>query len=82
MRHARGPVEAAGVMPRRWRIKPRGRPDVRRYRRYMEQEFENVVLYRRLAQDAEHEHREVLLELAVAEEWHARYWRQKLTNSG
>ena len=50
------------------RIESRGRPDVRRYRRYVEQEFDNVVLYRRLAQDAEDEHREVLLELAAAEE--------------
>lgn len=69
-------------MPRHWRIKPRGRPDVRRYRRYVDQEFENVVLYRRLAQDAEPEHREVLLELAAAEERHARYWQQKLAELG
>lgn len=55
---------------------------MRRYRRYVEQEFENVVLYRRLAEDAEQEHREVLLELAAAEERHARYWQQKLAELG
>jgi VIT1/CCC1 family predicted Fe2+/Mn2+ transporter len=53
-----------------------------RYRRYVEQEFDNVHLYRRLAEQADGEHREVLLELAAAEERHARYWQQKLTELG
>jgi VIT1/CCC1 family predicted Fe2+/Mn2+ transporter len=57
-------------------------PDPRRYRRYVEREFDNVLLYRRLAGEAEGEHREVLLELAAAEERHARYWQQKLTELG
>lgn len=57
-------------------------PDPRRYRRYVEHEFDNVLLYRRLAEAAEGEHREVLLELAAAEERHARYWQQKLTELG
>ena len=61
---------------------PSSPPDVRRYRRYVAQEFDNAVLYRRLADTAEGEHREVLLELAAAEERHARYWQEKLTELG
>ena len=61
---------------------PRPVPDARRYRRYVDQEFDNVVLYRRLAEETSGEHREVLLELAAAEERHARYWQQKLTELG
>ncbi|MGH9040388.1 MAG: VIT1/CCC1 transporter family protein, partial [Acidimicrobiia bacterium] len=57
-------------------------PDPRRYRRYLGREFDNVLLYRRLAEEAEGEHREVLLELAAAEERHARYWQQKLNELG
>jgi VIT1/CCC1 family predicted Fe2+/Mn2+ transporter len=57
-------------------------PDAGRYRRYLAQEFDNVVLYRRLAEEAEGEHRDVLLELAAAEERHARYWQQKLAELG
>jgi VIT1/CCC1 family predicted Fe2+/Mn2+ transporter len=56
--------------------------DVRRYRRYVAQELDNVVLYRQLAETAEGEHRVVLLELAAAEERHARYWQQKLADLG
>jgi vacuolar iron transporter family protein len=57
-------------------------PNPERYRRYVEQEFDNVHLYRRLAEQSDGEHREVLLELAAAEERHARYWQQKLTELG
>ena len=53
-----------------------------RYRRYVEQEFDNVLLYRRLAEQSTGEHREVLFELAAAEERHARYWQQKLADLG
>lgn len=60
----------------------RPQSDVRRYRRYVEQELDNVDLYRRLAESAEGEHRVVLLELAAAEERHARYWQQKLSELG
>jgi VIT1/CCC1 family predicted Fe2+/Mn2+ transporter len=60
----------------------RSQPDPQRYRRYVEQEFDNVLLYRGLAEEAEGEHREVLLELAAAEERHARYWQQKLAELG
>ena len=60
----------------------RPQSDIRRYRRYVEQELDNVVLYRRLAEAAEGEHRAVLLELAAAEERHARYWQQKLVELG
>jgi VIT1/CCC1 family predicted Fe2+/Mn2+ transporter len=65
-------------------VAPAHRPhsDVRRYRRYVEQELDNVVLYRRLAETAEGEHRAVLLELAAAEERHALYWQQKLASLG
>lgn len=61
---------------------PRPHADVRRYRRYVEQELDNVVLYRRLAEAADAEHRTVLLGLADAEERHARYWQQKLAELG
>lgn len=67
----------AGLKARR-----RPHPDPRRYQRYVEREFENVHLYRRLAEGAEKEHRDVLLELAAAEERHARYWQQKLADLG
>jgi hypothetical protein len=60
----------------------RPEPDPRRYQRYVEREFENVHLYRRLAEGADKEHRDVLLELAAAEERHARYWQQKLADLG
>jgi VIT1/CCC1 family predicted Fe2+/Mn2+ transporter len=40
------------------------------------------VLYRRLAALSEGEHRDVLLELAAAEERHARYWEEKLAELG
>ncbi|MGH9002542.1 MAG: VIT1/CCC1 transporter family protein [Acidimicrobiia bacterium] len=60
----------------------RPQPDPRRYRRYVEQEFDNVLLYRRLADESEGEHRQVLLDLAAAEERHARYWQEKLADLG
>ena len=60
----------------------RRRPDPERYRRYVQREFENVHLYRRLAEGADPEHRDVLLELAAAEERHARYWQEKLAELG
>ena len=60
----------------------RSSPNPDRYRRYVGQEFDNVLLYRRLAEQSTGEHREVLLELASAEERHARYWQQKLTDLG
>lgn len=61
---------------------PRLEPDARRFRRYVDQEFDNVVLYRRLAEASEGEHRDVLLKLADAEERHARYWQEKLAGLG
>jgi VIT1/CCC1 family predicted Fe2+/Mn2+ transporter len=64
------------------RHRRRSQPDPRRYQRYVEREFENVHLYRRLADGADKEHRDVLLELAAAEERHARYWQQKLADLG
>jgi vacuolar iron transporter family protein len=57
-------------------------PDAGRYRRYLAQELDNAVLYRRLAEKAGGEHRDVLLELAAAEERHARYWQHKLAELG
>lgn len=60
----------------------RPQPAPRRYRRYVAREFENVHLYRQLAEGADQEHRNVLLELAAAEERHARYWQQKLAELG
>lgn len=57
-------------------------PDHRRYRRYLDRELDNVALYRSLAAGSEGEHREVLLELAAAEERHAEYWRAKLVELG
>jgi len=56
--------------------------DPRRYRRHLARELDNVSLYRDLAETAEGEHREVLLELAAAEERHARYWEDKLRDLG
>ncbi len=41
-----------------------------------------MALYRGLAENAEGEHREILLELAAAEERHARYWQAKLRELG
>jgi VIT1/CCC1 family predicted Fe2+/Mn2+ transporter len=64
------------------RHRRRTQPDPRRYQRYVEREFENVHLYRRLAEGADNEHRDVLLELAAAEERHARYWQEKLADLG
>lgn len=57
-------------------------PDHRRYRRHLDRELDNVALYRSLAAGSEGEHREVLLELAAAEERHAEYWRAKLVDLG
>ncbi len=62
-------------------MRPR-HPDPRRYRRHLARELDNVSLYRNLAETAEGEHREVLLELAAAEERHARYWEEKLRDVG
>jgi VIT1/CCC1 family predicted Fe2+/Mn2+ transporter len=62
--------------------RPPGKGAPRRYRRHVAHEFDNVILYRRLAEQAEGDHREVLLELAAAEERHARYWQQKLSDLG
>lgn len=58
------------------------RSDLRRYRRHLSRELDNVALYRALARSAHREHREILLELAAAEERHARYWRNKLKDLG
>jgi VIT1/CCC1 family predicted Fe2+/Mn2+ transporter len=41
-----------------------------------------VALYRELAECAEDEHRDILLQLAAAEERHAQYWRTKLGDLG
>ena len=60
----------------------KGVPDHRRYRRHLERELDNVALYRSLAEESDGEHREVLLELAAAEERHAEYWRAKLVELG
>ena len=60
----------------------RPEPDPRRYQRYVAREFENVHLYRQLAEGADKEHRDVLLELAAAEERHAHYWQEKLAELG
>lgn len=57
-------------------------PDHRRYRRHLARELDNVALYRGLADGATGEHREVLLELAAAEERHAEYWKAKLAELG
>ncbi|HEY3239237.1 MAG TPA: hypothetical protein VGL92_06735, partial [Acidimicrobiia bacterium] len=57
-------------------------PDAGRYRRYLDREFDNAVLYRRLAEGSDGEHREMLLQLAAAEERHARYWQEKLAELG
>jgi VIT1/CCC1 family predicted Fe2+/Mn2+ transporter len=54
----------------------------RRYRRYLARELDNVSLYRGLAGSATGEHREILLELAAAEERHAQYWRARLGELG
>lgn len=62
-------------------VKPHA-ADLRRYRRHLAKELDNVALYRDLARSAEGEHREVLLELAKAEERHARFWEAKLNDLG
>ncbi len=56
--------------------------DLRRYRRHLARELDNASLYRDLAGGAQGEHREVLLELAAAEERHARFWQAKLRGLG
>ncbi|MGI9022816.1 MAG: VIT1/CCC1 transporter family protein [Acidimicrobiales bacterium] len=56
--------------------------DLRRYRRHMTRELDNASLYRALAGSAEGEHREVLLELAAAEQRHAQFWQAKLRELG
>jgi len=56
--------------------------DLRRYRRHLARELDNVSLYRDLADSAQGEHREVLLELAAAEQRHAEYWQDKLRDLG
>lgn len=61
----------------------RRRPsELRRYRRHLARELDNASLYRDLAGHTNGEHRQVLLELAAAEERHARYWQSKLTELG
>jgi VIT1/CCC1 family predicted Fe2+/Mn2+ transporter len=55
---------------------------LRRYRRHLNRELDNVSLYRDLAASAEGEYREVLLALAAAEERHAKYWEARLSELG
>jgi VIT1/CCC1 family predicted Fe2+/Mn2+ transporter len=56
--------------------------ELRRYRRHLARELDNVSLYRGLAEHAEGEYREVLLALATAEERHAKYWEGRLSDLG
>ncbi len=56
--------------------------ELRRYRRHLARELDNVSLYRGLAEGAEGEYREVLLALASAEERHAKYWEARLSELG
>lgn len=56
--------------------------ELRRYRRHLARELDNVSLYRGLAEQAEGEYREVLLALAAAEERHATYWEGRLSELG
>ncbi|MDQ6909253.1 MAG: VIT1/CCC1 family protein [Actinomycetota bacterium] len=56
--------------------------ELRRYRRHLARELDNVSLYRGLADSAEGEYREVLLALAAAEERHAEYWEARLNELG
>lgn len=51
---------------------------MRRYQRHLGHELDQAALYRSLAASAEGELRQVLLELAAAEERHARFWQDKL----
>lgn len=54
------------------------RSELRRYRGHLADELEQAALYRALAARATGEQHEVLLQLAAAEERHARYWQAKL----
>lgn len=56
--------------------------ELRRFRRHLARELDNVSLYRGLAEGAEGEYREVLLALAAAEERHAKYWESRLADLG
>ncbi len=78
-----GSMPAPDPATRGWSrlVKPRS-SNVRRYRRHLGRELDNVSLYRGLAEGAKGKHREILLDLAAAEERHARYWQAKLRELG
>ncbi len=52
------------------------------YRAHWEDEQDGAALYRALAEGAEGEQRDIFLELAAAEERHARHWAAKLVELG
>lgn len=58
------------------------RAELRRYRRHLARELDNVSIYRDLADVATGEHREILLQLAEAEARHAGYWEARLKEMG
>lgn len=53
-----------------------------RFRAALDAERQSAVLYRALADGAEGERRQILLELAAIEERHAAHWEDKLTELG
>jgi VIT1/CCC1 family predicted Fe2+/Mn2+ transporter len=54
----------------------------RRYRRHLAEERDAAAVYRAMAARSEGERREILLELALAEDRHASHWATKLEEAG
>jgi vacuolar iron transporter family protein len=54
----------------------------RQFREHWADEMDGAAMYRALAERAEGEQREIFLELAAAEERHARHWAAKLVELG
>ncbi|MEJ2367132.1 MAG: VIT1/CCC1 transporter family protein [Acidobacteriota bacterium] len=62
---------------------PAGRADIRRYRRNLQEEIDNTLLYKALARtEKDPERRAIFQELAEIEEEHAVLWRGKLKKAG
>jgi vacuolar iron transporter family protein len=58
------------------------RSKARQFREHWADEMDGAALYRALAERAQGEQREIFLELASAEERHARHWARKLVELG
>ncbi|GAB2598623.1 VIT1/CCC1 transporter family protein [Pseudactinotalea suaedae] len=59
-------------------ISPPSRSDIQKWRRYLAEERAEAAVYRELAARKEGEEREILHELATAEQRHAEHWEQLL----